>query len=130
MGKTMPAFNTVAWFEIASDDPEAVERFYGDLFGWEFTTDENSAKGGMDYRMINYAGETAPSGGVFGSEGKFPNHGVFSVVVEDVAATCEKVESLGGKVIFKLLGKENGTDFAYFHDTTGNLFQVFAPPSA
>ncbi len=125
-----PAFNTVAWFEIASDDPDAVQRFYGDLFGWQFKTDEDSAKGGMDYRIINYPGEEESRGGVFGTKGQFPNHGVFSVVVQDVAATCEKVESLGGKVIFKMLGNENGPDFAYFHDTTGNLFQVFAPPAA
>ncbi|GAA4567466.1 hypothetical protein [Planotetraspora kaengkrachanensis] len=26
------AAGTVPWFEIASDDPDGVERFYGDLF--------------------------------------------------------------------------------------------------
>lgn len=123
---TTSAFNIVAWFEVASDDPDGAERFYGDLFGWRFTPSANAASGGMDYRMITYPGDEEPRGGVFGTKGQFPNHGVFTVVVQDVSATCEKVESLGGKVVFKLVGNEAGPDFAYFHDTSGNLFGVSA----
>ncbi|MBO3749011.1 VOC family protein [Streptosporangiaceae bacterium NEAU-GS5] len=121
-----PAFNTVSWFEVATDDPESAERFYGDLFGWRFTVDEESVGGGLDYRIIDY-GDGRPSGGLFGTKGQFPNHGIFTVVVEDVAAACDKTESLGGKVIFRKLGNASGPDFAYMTDTSGNLFGVFSP---
>ena len=121
-----PAYNTVGWFEVATTDPESAERFYGDLFGWRFTVDEESASGGMDYRIINY-GDDQPRGGLFGTKGQFPNHAVFSVVVEDVSATCDKTEELGGKVIFRMVGNTSGPDFAYLTDTSGNLFGIFSP---
>ncbi|MEU6427643.1 VOC family protein [Microbispora sp. NPDC046973] len=122
-----PAVNTVAWFEIASDDPEAVQRFYGDLFGWRFRADEGSAAVGMDYRLISYDGDDEMRGGVFGTRGGMPGHAVFTVLVRDVTETCRKVEALGGKVLSEVVGNENGPDFAYLHDTSGNLFGVFAP---
>ncbi|SIR16231.1 hypothetical protein SAMN05421833_106218 [Microbispora rosea] len=122
-----PAVNTVAWFEIASDDPEGVQRFYGDLFGWRFRTDEGSAAMGMDYRLISYGGDDGVRGGVFGTRGDMPGHAVFTVLVRDVAETCRTVEALGGKVLSQVVGNEGGPDFAYLHDTSGNLFGVFAP---
>jgi predicted enzyme related to lactoylglutathione lyase len=123
---SVPAINTVAWFEVASDDPHAVQRFYGDLFGWRFETDEDSAAGGMDYRIVSYPGDGQARGGVSGTGGQRPGHTVFTVLVADVTATCEKAESLGGKVVSKVVGNAHGPDFAYVHDTSGNLFQIFA----
>ncbi|GAA0364229.1 VOC family protein [Microbispora corallina] len=121
-----PAFGTVAWFEIATDDPDGVQRFYGDLFGWRYQADEQAAAGGMDYRIVSYPTDERPQGGVFGTGGERPNHAVFCVHVADVAETCDRVEGLGGKVVFKAVGNPGGPDFAYLHDTSGNLFGVFA----
>ncbi|MGW4470788.1 VOC family protein [Nonomuraea sp. NPDC004354] len=118
--------NTVAWFEVASDDPEAAQRFYGDLFGWTFTPDPDAP---MDYRMIHATGEEQPGGGLYGTGGEVPNHATFCVLVEDVAATCAKVESLGGKVVRKVVANPGGTSFAYLHDVSGNLFGIFTPPA-
>ncbi|GAB3902597.1 VOC family protein [Microbispora bryophytorum] len=125
-----PAVNTVAWFEIASDDPEGVQRFYGDLFGWRFRTDAGSAAVGMDYRLISYDGDEGPRGGVFGTRGDMPGHAVFTVLVRDVAETCRQVEALGGKVLSQVVGNAGGPDFAYLHDPSGNLFGIFAPAGA
>ncbi|GAA2858870.1 VOC family protein [Streptosporangium fragile] len=120
--------NTVAWFEIATDDPQGAEKFYGELFGWSFTADEDAAQGGMDYRLIGCPGADGPKGGIYATGGAAPGHAVFSVVVADTAATCARVEALGGEVTFKLLDNPNGPDFAYLRDTSGNLFGVFTPP--
>ncbi|MFF5208090.1 VOC family protein [Streptosporangium sp. NPDC000396] len=122
--------NTVAWFEIATDDPQGAEKFYGELFGWSFAVDENAAKGGMDYRLIGYPGAEGFGGGLYATGGASPGHAIFSVAVADTAATCERVEGLGGEVVFRLLGNSNGPDFAYLRDTAGNLFGVFTPPKA
>ncbi|MEZ0076218.1 VOC family protein [Planotetraspora sp. GP83] len=127
---TTPAVNTVAWFEVASDDPDGVQRFYGELFGWRFRVDEESAAGGIDYRILSYPGDEQARGGVFGTRGQFPNHAVFTVLVEDVAVACEKVEALGGKVLHKVLGNTSGPDFAYLLDTSGNVFGIFAEAGA
>lgn len=117
--------NTVAWFEVGTDDPDGAQRFYGDLFGWTFATDPKSP---MDYRLITQGEGGRPSGGVYGSKGEFPNYAIFSVLVEDVEATCARVESLGGKVIHKVISADD-TSFAYLKDVSDNLFGVFTPPA-
>ncbi len=119
--------NTVAWFEIATDDPQGAEKFYGELFGWSFTADEDSAQGGLDYRLIGYQGADGFKGGLYATDGSIPRHAVFTVAVADVAATCEQAERAGGEVVFKMVDNPNGPDFGYVRDTAGNLFGVFAP---
>ncbi|MEU1719902.1 VOC family protein [Nonomuraea sp. NPDC005692] len=114
--------NTVTWFEIATDDPEGAERFYGELFGWSFSRDDD---GPVDYRMIGYPGGERPGGGLFNTKGDFPAHAVFHVQVADVEAACAKSESLGGKVEMKVIDDGAGTDFAYLRDVSGSLFGVF-----
>ncbi|SDK70765.1 VOC family protein [Nonomuraea jiangxiensis] len=113
--------NTVTWFEVATDDPDGAERFYGGLFGWEFTRDD----GPMDYRMIGFPGGAQPAGGLYNTKGEFPGHAVFHVQVADVEETCARSESLGGKVVTKVIDDGAGTDFAYLRDASGNLFGVF-----
>ena len=56
---------------------------------------------------------------------------IFSVMVPDVAATCDRVAELGGRV---LIGPETvegaGLVFANLEDPDGNHFGVFTPPAA
>lgn len=113
--------NTVTWFEVATDDPDGAERFYGGLFGWTFARDE----GPMDYRLITGADGGAPAGGLYNSEGGFPPHAVFHVQVADVEKTCAQVESLGGEVQRMVIDDGAGTDFAYVRDPAGSLFGIF-----
>jgi len=40
--------NTVCHFEIPADNVDALQDFYGKLFGWKF----EKMPGPMDYRMI------------------------------------------------------------------------------
>src|SRR6516164_1962297 len=91
-----PAYNTVAWFQVGTTHAEQAKRFYGDLFGWQYTLDPNSEG---SYHMVRYSGADAPSGGITATGGEFPNHAIFMVVVQDVAAVCVQVEQLGGKVL-------------------------------
>src|SRR5262249_24902532 len=97
-GGTMnaPAYNTVAWFQVGTTDAEQAKRFYGDLFGWRYALDPNSEG---KYHLVSYPVADAPSGGIFDTGGEFPNHAIFMVVVQDVAAVCAQVERLGGKVL-------------------------------
>ncbi|WP_214320407.1 VOC family protein [Nonomuraea sediminis] len=118
--------NTVTWFEVATDDPDGAQRFYGGLFGWSVAPSDTDV---MDYRMITYPGGERPSGGIFNTKGEFPSHAVFHVQVADVEVACAQAESLGGKVVHKVVDDGAGTDFAYLHDTSGNLFGVFHPRS-
>jgi uncharacterized protein len=120
-----PAYNTVDWFEIGTDDPEAAQRFYGELFGWSFKKDETDST--MDYRMITAAGADRPSGGILGTGGQFPNYATFYVVVEDVAATVAKAERLGAKALVPPTTAPDGLVFAQLHDPAGNQIGIFTP---
>jgi predicted enzyme related to lactoylglutathione lyase len=127
---TNPAPGTLAWFEVATDDPDAAEKFYGSLFDWSFAADGPSASGGMDYRNITASGADGPMGGLFGTGGQVPGHAVFYILVADVEATCADAEQLGGSVVSKHLDPGPGAPtFAYLRDPAGNQFGVFAPPA-
>jgi predicted enzyme related to lactoylglutathione lyase len=120
------ALNTVAWFQIGTEDPAAAREFYGGLFGWSFTADPNSA----GYDLVSYAGAGQPAGGVTRTAGGAENHATFLVLVEDVAAVCARTEQLGGKVMNPPVTTPDGLVFADLLDRSGNRFGVFTPPSA
>src|SRR6266540_2664332 len=108
---TNPAPGTLAWFEIATSDPDGAQKFYGSLFDWAFGAD-------------------GPMGGIFGTGGQMPDHAVFYLLVADVEATCTDAEQLGGSVVSKHLDPGPGAPkFAYLRDPSGNQFGVFTPPT-
>ena len=96
---TNPAPGTLAWFEVATDDPDGAEKFYGSLFDWSFNADGPAAAGGIDYRNVTASGADGPMGGIFGTGGQLPGHAVFYILVADVEATCVDAEQLGGSVV-------------------------------
>ena len=125
---TNPAAGTLAWFEVASDDPETAEKFYGGLFNWSFESSGSLTSGGLDYRNITAQGAQQPMGGLFATNGELPNHAVFYILVADVETTCAEAEQLGGTVVNKRIGTGGGTpDFAYLRDPSGSQFAVFTP---
>jgi predicted enzyme related to lactoylglutathione lyase len=119
---TAPVYNSVGWFEVATDRPDEARAFYGNLFGWTF------GDMGGPYNGITTPGSDAPSGGLFDSEGRFPNYGIFYVVVEDVAATLAKAEALGAKPVMPRTQTDAGLVFAQLRDVSGNHFGIFTPP--
>src|SRR5215471_11689197 len=84
---SQPAPGTLAWFEVATSDPDGAQKFYGNLFDWTFEADAPAASGGLDYRNIKASGAAAPMGGIFGTGGQLPDHAVFYILVADVEAT-------------------------------------------
>jgi len=121
--------NTLAWFEVATDDPDTATSFYADLFGWTFTPFGDPKAIGMDYRVATMRGVDAPFGGVVATRGTAPARAVFYIAVSDVAAICEAAERLGGKVVNKELAPAAGPAFAYLQDAVGSVFGVFTPPA-
>ncbi|MEU2256814.1 VOC family protein [Nocardia xishanensis] len=125
---TTPPFNTVTWFEVGSDKPEQIKKFYGELFGWSFGPYGSDGDG---YELIHYPGSEAPSGGIAHTTDSAANHATFLVMVEDVAATVAAAEALGAKVLNPPQTTSDGLVSADLQDTSGNHFGVFSPaPSA
>jgi predicted enzyme related to lactoylglutathione lyase len=116
--------NPVAFFEVVGRDAEALQRFYGDAFGWkmqEFTPISG-------YAMAR-AGEDGHIGGGIGpayDEG--PGHATFYVEVADVGEALGKIESLGGR---RVMGPDEvvpgGLSIALFADPEGHLVGLFKP---
>lgn len=119
--------NSLAWFEVATDDPDTAASFYADLFGWTFSPFAGSEAAGVDYRVATLPGSDVPFGGVCATGGEMPGHAVFYIAVADVAAACEAAERLGGKVVSKDLEPSVGPTTAYLRDPVGSLFGVFTP---
>jgi len=126
---TAPAFNTVAWFQVGTDDPAGAKRFYGELFGWTFTQDPGA---GGAYDLVHYGDSPQPNGGIadISGGGATGKHAIFLVVVEDVPAALAKAEQLGGKVLVPATTSPDGLVFAHVLDPSGNEFGLFTPPQA
>ncbi|WP_131742225.1 VOC family protein [Actinomadura roseirufa] len=121
---TVPAYNTVAWFQVGTEAPEEARRFYGDLFGWRFAQDPDDDGG---YDLISYAGAGEPSGGISRTSDPSANHATFMVLVDDVDAVCTRTEQSGGKVAVPATTGKSGLRFAHLIDPAGNRFGVFKP---
>jgi predicted enzyme related to lactoylglutathione lyase len=94
------------------------------LFGWSFVPDPNS---GGRYHLVSHLGAEQPSGGIVDTGGAHPNHAIFLVQVDDVAATVAAAEGLGGKVLVPPATTPDGLTFADLQDSAGNHFGVSLP---
>jgi predicted enzyme related to lactoylglutathione lyase len=122
----MAGFNGVAWFEVGTDDPAGAEKFYGEVFGWSFGHNDGDGSG---FQMVTAGdGPGLHAGGLFDTGGALPGYAVFGVLVEDVAAACQRVEAAGGSVRRAPQVSPAGITFAYLLDPAGNQFEVFTMP--
>jgi predicted enzyme related to lactoylglutathione lyase len=112
------ANHVVTHVEIASSNPAVAGKFYADLFGWaqlEFPE--------MDYLMLQ------PESGATGAvvplgESYFhfkPETVLVYVSTDDVTASLEKAEKLGGKTVLPSTPIPGTGDIGVFQDPTGNF---------
>jgi predicted enzyme related to lactoylglutathione lyase len=116
----------ITWFEIGSDRPDEVQRFYADLFGWAF---EEQGGPGASYRQTAAGGERGIGGAIRATNGDSPNYAVFYAQVADVAETCRRAEAAGGKVLVAPTTVPSGLSWAQLLDPSGNQLGVFTPPA-
>ncbi len=83
--------NKLVYWEIPSTDVQAAAEFFAALFGWEMTPSTD------DYMMFKVEGGM---GGGIQHVDEVPGHGVMTYVeVDDIPATLERVEQLGGTTL-------------------------------
>lgn len=117
--------NPVVHFEVIGQDPAALRRYYGALFGWEFDT------GGPVAEAVSEAGNygfTPGGGGIPGGVGGgagYPARTLFYVGVDDVEAALARAAALGGA---RVSGphRSPGTELTvgFFTDPEGHLIGV------
>jgi predicted enzyme related to lactoylglutathione lyase len=111
----------VAWFEVLGRDADALARFYADLFAWKIDDAP------MNYKLATAEGDR-PSGGIGEDPTGGPGHVTFYVEVDDLEATLDKAERLGGKVVMPP-NDAMDTAIALFSDPEGHTIGLVAPPS-
>ncbi|MDX6615126.1 MAG: uncharacterized protein QOD60_217 [Solirubrobacterales bacterium] len=111
----------VVHFEVIGKDGEALQKFYGELFDWEFDTNNEQKYGLVDRDAnLNEKGWGIAGGVAKGPDG-YDGHVTFYVEVDDVAATLDKVESLGGSKVFGPEEVFPGLVLGQFTDAEGHL---------
>jgi hypothetical protein len=106
--------------EIRSDDPDATRQFFADLFGWKVAA-EGAFPG---YTFI----DTGVEGGThvaISPRQSAEDEVLFFVGVQDVAATLQKAEELGGTII-QSAQEVPGVSFGVFADAQGHKVGIAA----
>ena len=106
--------NPVGWFEVSGPDGGALQRFYGEAFGWEI-----DANNPMDYGMVSAEGEGI-GGGISKAMGGKPMVTIY-VEVADLDATLAKAQELGGSTVMPPADVPGGPRLAQFADPDGNV---------
>jgi len=111
--------NRFNFVEIRVRDLEKAKRFYGSLFDWKITGEENK-----DYAYWLIDTGEKPGGGMWRfPEGK-PLGVLVYILVDDIDKTLENIVKLGGKVVVPK-SKEGENAMATFADPYGNLFGLY-----
>lgn len=117
--------NAVLWVELATRDLDRAERFYGATLGWKLTAFEGSP---TDYRIIDTADGSV--GGMLKMTpewGEMPSHWSIYFHVEDVDATLERAQSLGGATCVPAFDVPGVGRIARINDPAGAGFYVMKP---
>jgi predicted enzyme related to lactoylglutathione lyase len=114
--------NAVMQWQIVANDPDALTRFHGSLFGWK--TQTNNALG---YRQVDTQSAKGINGGVWPSPPEGHDLVQLFVEVDDVAAYVAKAMALGATVIVPKSELPDGDALAIVIDPAGLSFGLYRP---
>jgi uncharacterized protein len=111
-----------SWCELMTTDLQAAEEFYVKLFGW---TMADGPVEGMEYRVMSAGGQgvggmmTIPS-----NMHPMSPHWRTTVTVEDVNATTQMAEALGGKILMQPQDIPTVGKFSVIQDPQGAVISL------
>jgi uncharacterized protein len=112
----------VTHFEILGTDPDGLQAFYADAFGWE-----------MQASVPGYAMALAGEGGIDGGVGTLPgparSHVTVYVDSDDPASDLARIESLGGTTVLPATAIPGGPTIALFADPEGHIVGLAKRPT-
>jgi predicted enzyme related to lactoylglutathione lyase len=117
--------------EVLAGDTERAQRFYGEVFGWEFES----------YPGMSYIGTRTSEDGIEGGIGGLAQatgtappaaSGVVAyLLAPDMDATLEAIERAGGEIFIPRTDVFGWGEFAHFRDPDGNVIGLWRDaPSA
>jgi predicted enzyme related to lactoylglutathione lyase len=119
----------VVHFEIIGRDPAKLRSYYGELFGWDFSTGDavtEAVSQPGNYGFVDGSTTDGINGGVGGGEG-YEGRVLFYVGVPDVEAALRKAESLGETRRMGPEGTPGALMVGQFTDHEGHLIGVAGP---
>ena len=122
--------NQVVHFEIAGNDPQALQQYYRDLFDWNIV--DASPTPDFPYGIINAPEEGPGIGGGIGGVMEGDPYVTFYVEVKDIQAALDRAVELGGSVIRPVMSIPGAVTLAMFQDIEGNCVGLVAsemPPA-
>jgi predicted enzyme related to lactoylglutathione lyase len=117
--------NRVVHFEIYTENPDAVQPFYQDVFGWKF----QKFGGPIDYTLITTGDDKEPgiNGGLARPrEGQSPGT-LNTIAVASLEDTIQKIEQRGGKICVPKMAIPGIGWLAYAQDPGANVFGILQP---
>jgi predicted enzyme related to lactoylglutathione lyase len=106
----------VVHFEIMGGQGNQLEKFYAELFGWKINSNNP-----MKYGVVDTGGGPGRiNGGVGANQDGSKRVSVYAQV-NDLQATLDRVEKLGGKTILPPTEVPGGPKLAMFADPAGNV---------
>ena len=118
---------TIVHFDVPADDPGRARKFYGELFGWEFTE-----TGFPDFSLLETKAldGSAGVGGGLGKRGA-PEQRIMNYIgVASIDEYVERVRSLGGTITLDKTPVPGFGYLAHCMDTEGNAFGLWQEETA
>jgi uncharacterized protein len=112
----------VMWFDMGAADPQPLNSFYGELFGWNLDPVMPS------YTRVDTMAGAGVNGGI-GRSGTGETWIAFYVEVDDLQAVLDKAESMGAKTVVPVT-EIPAVTFAMFNDPDGLLIGLMKPMAA
>lgn len=118
--------NRVVHFEIYTDNPNAVQPFYQDVFGWKFQKFEG---GPIEYWLVTTGDEKQPgiNGGLTRPREGQSSGTLNTIAVSSLGESIKNIERCGGKICVPKMAIPKVGWLAYAEDPAGNVFGVIEP---
>ena len=115
--------NPFVHVELNTPDPEKAKSFYSQLFQWKLADVPNPAVPGGSYTMIEVGAGTG--GGIMKQIPGGPSGWLAYVEVDDIHATTQRAESLGGKVMKDVTEVPGMGWLSFIQDPTGVILGLW-----
>lgn len=94
-----PAAGTVGWFDLTVDNAEQIRDFYSNVVGWQ--ADDHDMGDYTDFNMKLPDSDQIVTGicHARGANAKLPAAWLMYITVANVAASAQKCEALGGRIV-------------------------------
>lgn len=120
---------TPIWYELMTTDADAAQEFYADVVGWSIARADMAGTG--DYRIFTASDGQGTGGLMTLPDGAPMKPGWFGYVgVDDVDATAEKLQQLGGSVHMGPQDIPGVGRFAFVADPQGMNFYIMRGESS